>query len=54
MYYYERMTKRRILMMLAGLFATLALSAQSHKVTVKLQDAASGEPVGFATVSLTP
>ncbi|MBQ9192316.1 MAG: outer membrane beta-barrel protein [Bacteroidales bacterium] len=48
------MTKRRILMMLVGLFATLALSAQSHKVTVKLQDAVSGEPVGFATVSLTP
>ena len=54
MYSYELMIKRRILMMLAGLFATLALSAQSHKVTVKLQDAASGEPVGFATVSLTP
>ena len=41
-------------MMLAGLFATVALSAQSHKVTVTLQDAVSGEPVGFATVSLTP
>ena len=41
-------------MALAGLFTALALSAQNHKITLKLQDDASGEPVGFATVSLVP
>ena len=45
---------RRILLTIVSLFAALALQAQNYKVTVKLQDAASGEPVGFATVSLTP
>ena len=48
------MTCRRILVSLLGLFAALALSAQSYNVTVKLEDASNGEPVGFATVSLTP
>ena len=48
------MTTRRILLTIVSLFAALALQAQNYKVTVKLQDAASGEPVGFATVSLTP
>jgi hypothetical protein len=37
-----------------AMFMALALSAQTHKVDVKLQDASTGEPVGFATVSLTP
>ena len=47
------MTKR-IFLALAGLFIGLTLSAQSHKVTLRLQDAATGENVGFATVSLVP
>ena len=37
-----------------SVFASLALSAQNYNVTVKLEDASNGEPVGFATVSLTP
>ena len=32
----------------------MALMAQNYNVTVKLEDATNGEPVGFATVSLTP
>ena len=48
------MLKRRILITLVSLFAALALSAQNHTVTVKLEDASNGEPVGFATVSLSP
>ena len=47
------MTKR-IFLALAGLFIGLTLSAQSHKVTLRLQDATTGENVGFATVSLVP
>ena len=38
----------------AGLFAAFALQAQNHKVTLQLQDDTTGDPVGFATVSLTP
>ena len=38
----------------AALFITLALSAQNYKVSVQLQDAVTGEPIGFATVSLAP
>ena len=37
-----------------SLFASMALMAQNYNVTVKLQDATNGEPVGFATVSLNP
>ena len=48
------MSTRRILLLLVSLFASVAMMAQNVNVTVKLQDAASGEPVGFATVSLTP
>ena len=48
------MTKRRILLTIVSLFAALALQAQNFNVTVKLEDASNGEPVGFATVSLTP
>ena len=48
------MTLRRFLITLVALFASLALSAQHYNVTVKLEDASSGDPVGFATVSLTP
>ena len=40
--------------MLVSLFASVAMMAQNVNVTVKLEDASSGEPVGFATVSLTP
>lgn len=36
------------------LFVGTAASAQSVNVTAKLTDSASGEPLGFATVSLTP
>ena len=45
---------KRILLALAGLFIGLTLSAQSHKLTLRLQDASTGEKVGFATVSLVP
>ena len=45
---------RRILLVLVSLFAAIAMSAQNYNVTVKLEDATNGEPVGFATVSLTP
>ena len=48
------MSKRRILLVLVSLFAAVAMSAQNYNVTVKLEDATNGEPVGFATVSLTP
>ena len=48
------MSKRRILLVLVSLFAAIAMSAQNYNVTVKLEDATNGEPVGFATVSLTP
>ena len=48
------MSKRRILLVLVSLFAAVAMSAQNYNVTVKLEDASNGEPVGFATVSLTP
>ena len=44
---------RRILLALAGLFTALTLSAQNHKVSLQLQDATNGEPVGFATVSIS-
>ena len=46
------MIKKFILVTLA-LFTALAVNAQ-YKVTVQLKDAASGEPVGFATVSVVP
>ena len=40
--------------MLVSLFASVAMMAQNVNVTVKLEDASNGEPVGFATVSLAP
>ena len=48
------MSTRRILLSLVTLFASVAMMAQNVNVTVKLEDASNGEPVGFATVSLTP
>ena len=45
---------RRLLALAAALSAALALNAQNYKVSLQLQDADSNEPVGFATVSLTP
>jgi hypothetical protein len=45
---------RKMLLALAGLFMAFALSAQNHKITLQLQDAMTGEAVGFATVSVTP
>ena len=48
------MSTKRILLILVSLFASLAMMAQNVNVTVKLEDASNGEPVGFATVSLTP
>ena len=48
------MSTKKILISLVAIFASLALSAQNYNVTVKLEDATNGEPVGFATVSLTP
>ena len=48
------MSIKRILLILVTLFASVAMMAQNVNVTVKLEDASNGEPVGFATVSLTP
>ncbi len=48
------MRTNRILLVLVSLFASVAMMAQNVNVTVKLEDASNGEPVGFATVSLTP
>ena len=48
------MSTRRILLSLVSLFASLAMMAQNVNVTVKLTDASNDEPIGFATVSLTP
>ena len=45
---------RKMLMAAAGLLIALSLSAQSYKITLQLQDASTGEAVGFATVSVTP
>ena len=45
---------RKMLLALAGLLIALTLSAQNHKITLQLQDAMTGEAVGFATVSVTP
>ena len=45
---------RRLVVALIGLFAALSLSAQNYKLTVQLQDATTGEAVGFATVSVAP
>lgn len=45
---------RKAIVAVMALFMALTLGAQTHKVDVKLTDASSGEPVGFATVSLTP
>ena len=45
---------RKFVAALAGLFVAFALSAQNYKITLQLQDATNAEPVGFATVSLTP
>ena len=45
---------RKLLSALLGLFIALSLSAQNYKVSLQLQDASTGESVGFATVSLAP
>ena len=39
---------------LAALFVAGILFAQNYKISLKLEDATNGEPVGFATVSATP
>ena len=44
----------KLLTALAALFISLALSAQNYKITLQLQDVVTGEPIGFATVSLAP
>ena len=45
---------RRLLTAALALFAAIAVQAQNYKVSLQLQDATTGEAVGFATVSLTP
>ena len=45
---------RRFVLALIGLLSALSLGAQNYKITVKLADSATNEPVGFATVSLIP
>ena len=48
------MLKRVILLLTVTLLTALSAAAQNHKINVQLQDAVSGDPVGFATVSLHP
>ena len=43
---------RKLFTVLVALFATLAVQAQSYKISLRLQDATTGEDVSFATVSL--
>ena len=38
----------------AAFLAAVTVNAQNYKISLQLQDAATGEPVGFATVSITP
>ena len=45
---------RRVLLVVAGLFVAIGLSAQNYKISLKLEDASTGEAVGFATVSANP
>ena len=45
---------RKMLMALVGLLVAWGLNAQSYKISLQLQDASTGEAVGFATVSVTP
>ena len=45
---------RRIFLALVALLTALTVSAQNYKVSLQLQDASTGESVGFATVSLAP
>ena len=45
---------RRMLAALAALFVAGTLFAQNYKISLKLEAATNGEPVGFATVSATP
>ena len=47
------MTKR-LLVALVAFFSALTLSAQQYRLTLQLQDATTGEAVGFATVSVAP
>ena len=46
------MVRKAVVAILAA-FVSLSALAQTHKVDVVLKDASNGEPVGFATVSLT-
>ncbi len=45
---------RKFLVVVFGLFTALALHGQNCKISLQLQDAATGDPVSFATVSVTP
>ena len=45
---------KRVIASLVALLFGLALYAQGLSVSVKLKDSTSGDPVGFATVSLSP
>ena len=45
---------RRLVSALVAFLMALTLSAQSHKITLQLQDSITGDPVGFATVSVVP
>ena len=37
-----------------SLFFSISAAAQNYNLTVSLEDKDTGEPVGFATVSVTP
>ena len=45
---------RRLLAVFTAFMVAGTLFAQNYKISLKLEDATNGEPVGFATVSATP
>ena len=45
---------RRMITAAVALLAALAVNAQNYKISLQLQDAATSEAVGFATVSVNP
>ena len=45
---------RRLLAVVTALLVAGNIFAQNHKITLKLEDSTTGEPIGFATVSATP
>ena len=51
---YCKLMVRRLLAVFTAFMVAGTLFAQNYKISLKLEDATNGEPVGFATVSATP